>query len=59
MKEKSDVIIVSLAKSNHNLGELGDGMLGEKKPSKQKLAAAAYEVAKYTKELVSLFDLDH
>eukprot|EP00158_Paraphelidium_tribonemae_P004503 Partr_v1_DN26791_c0_g1_i1_m8372 putative cell polarity protein len=55
---KSEVIIKNLADSNMRLSDMGDGMLSEKKPSKQRLAGAAYEVAKYTKELVSLFDID-
>jgi hypothetical protein len=58
LKDSSGGIIENLSNSNSKLAEMGDGMLSDKKPSKQKLAAAAYEVAKYTKELVSLFNLD-
>jgi hypothetical protein len=59
-RQRGQAILGDLTASNSKLSELGMGMLttNNSKPSKQKLAAAAYEVAKSTKELVSLFELD-
>ncbi len=52
-----DEVIHLLEKSGNNLKHLCDLMMNEtEKPSKQQLASASYEVAKYTKELVGLFD---
>ena len=58
IKMQADPVVQNLSESNGRLGEMGEAMSGEKKPSKQKLAGGAYEVAKFTKELVSLLDSD-
>lgn len=65
-KVKGESVLKDLLNSNDRLamlgksfmsGNMGGGSGGDdEKPSKQKLASASYEVAKYTKELVSLFD---
>jgi hypothetical protein len=60
LRQRGEEILRLLEGSNGRLAEMGEAMIkGDQKPSKQKLASAAYEVAKYTKELVSLFDTDH
>jgi hypothetical protein len=56
-QQKGLGILKLLSESNSKLSDMGASMVSStQKPSKQKLAAAAYEVAKFTKELVSLFD---
>ena len=58
-RERGTEILDSLKGCNMKLSDLGSSMMesnSSQKPSKQKLATAAYEVAKYTKELVSLLD---
>jgi hypothetical protein len=58
-KSRGLEILDQLNSCNTKLIALGEGITsGSMRPSKQKLAAAAYEVAKFTKELVSLFDLE-
>ena len=58
-QEKGEEILQQLIDSNNRLVTLGNQVQTDQMPSKQKLAAAAYEVAKNTKELVSLFDMDY
>lgn len=58
-RQRGEQILFQLEESNKRLGDMGESMIqGQQKPSKQKLASAAYEVAKFTKELVSLFDVN-
>lgn len=70
LREKSDEIhgiLASLKKSNNQFQELGDSFIQQsrttsaqgpdstqKKPKKQKLAASAYQVAKYANQLVKI-----
>jgi hypothetical protein len=57
-KQRGGQVLKQLGDSSMRLDEMGREMsASSSRPSKQKLAAAAYEVAKFTKELVGLFDL--
>ena len=56
-KEKGSTVLKNLTESNKNLMDMAEEVRPpDQIPSKQKLAAAAYQVAKHTKELVALFD---
>jgi hypothetical protein len=56
-QQKGEEILQRLLESNRILGELA-GLVNppQDAPSKQRLAAAAYEVAKHTKDLVGFFE---
>ncbi|KNE58151.1 hypothetical protein AMAG_04966 [Allomyces macrogynus ATCC 38327] len=58
VRERGMDVLYRLIASNRHLNDLGTAMVNDPSftPSKQNLASAAYEVAKYTKELVSLLD---
>ncbi|KNE59350.1 hypothetical protein AMAG_03648 [Allomyces macrogynus ATCC 38327] len=58
VRERGMDVLYRLIASNRHLNDLGTAMAHDSnfQPSKQNLASAAYEVAKYTKELVSLLD---